>query len=94
MAVTSIGVVERFDVSSDSAKIASLVSRRTVYSLNEIEELARKPTKVILFRLISHLTVTVSYSQLIRDGVVTGPIQSISKVSDVSFSSILTASKR
>lgn len=93
-AVTSLGVVEQFEVSSDGAQIASLVSRRTVYSLGEIDELAKKPTKVILFRLISHLSVGVPYEELMRDGVVTGPIQSIRKVSDVSFSRVLTASGR
>nr|WP_240988742.1 GNAT family N-acetyltransferase [Cupriavidus taiwanensis] len=93
-AVTSLGVVERFEVSDDSTKIASLVSRRTVYSLDEIDFLAKKPTKVILFRLVGHLHTPVRYEQLIRDGVVTGPIQSISKVSDVSFSRVLAASKR
>lgn len=92
--VTSLGVVERFEVSSDGAEIASLVSRRTVYSLSEIDELAKKPTKVILFRLVTHLSTGVSYDQLILDDVVTGPIQSIRKVSDVSFSRVLAASKR
>ncbi|MDR6600219.1 GNAT superfamily N-acetyltransferase [Achromobacter deleyi] len=93
-AVTSLGVVERFEVSIDGAEIASLVSRRTVYSLAEIDQLAKKPTKVILFRLVAHLPTAVPYDQLMRDDVVTGPIQSIRKVSDVSFSRILAASKR
>jgi hypothetical protein len=93
-AVTSLGVVEQFEVSSDGAQIASLVSRRTVYSIVEIDKLAEKPTKVILFRLIGHLQVAVPYEQLILDGVVTGPIQSIRKVSDVSFSRVFSASKR
>lgn len=93
-ATTSLGVVEQFEVLSDGPQIASLVSRRTVYSLREINEMARKPTKVILFRLIGHLAVTVSYEQLLRDGVVTGPIQSIRKVSDASFSRVLAASTR
>jgi hypothetical protein len=94
MAVTSLGVVEQFEVSSDGPQIASLVSRRTVYSLDEINELAKKPTKVILFRLVSHFSTAVPYEQLMRDGVVTGRIQSIRKVSDVSFSRVLAASWR
>ncbi|WP_231741456.1 hypothetical protein [Paucibacter sp. KCTC 42545] len=93
-AVTSIGVVEQFEVSADGAQIASLVSRRTVYSIDEIDELAKKPTKIILFRLIGHLSAPVPYVELMREGVVTGPIQSIRKVSDVSFSRVLTASRR
>jgi hypothetical protein len=93
-AVTSLGVVEQFEVSSDGAQIASLVSRRTVYSLDEINILARKLTKVILFRLIGHLSTAVPYERLMRDEVVTGPIQSIRRVSDVSFSRVLAASGR
>ena len=94
MAVTSLGVVEQFEVSSNGAHIASLVSRRTVYSLDEIDELAKKPTKVILFRLIGHFSPVAPYDRLTRDGVVTGPIQSIRKVSDVAFSRILAACGR
>lgn len=93
-AVTSLGVVEQFEISRDGAQIASLVSRRTVYSLGEIDELAKKLTKVILFRLIGHFSVVVPYEWLMREGVVTGPIQSIRKVSDVSFTRVLAASKR
>lgn len=93
-AVTSLGVVERFDISDDGAQIASLVSRRTVYSIDEIETLAHKPTKVILFRLVGHLSTTVPYDRLMLDEVVTGPIQSIRKVSDVSFTKVLAASRR
>lgn len=94
MAVTSLGVVEQFEVSSDGAQIASLVSRRTVYSIEEIDELAQRPTKVILFRLVGHFSTVVPYSRLLLDGVVTGPIQSIRKVSDVAFSRVLAASRR
>lgn len=93
MAITSLGVVEQFEISSDGAKIASLVSRRTVYSLKEIDKLAEKPTKVILFRLIGHLPITIPYEYLIHNGIINGPIQSIRKVTDASFSKILAASK-
>lgn len=90
--VTSIGVVERFEISSDGAEIASLVSRRTVYGIDEIDELSKKPTKVILFRLVGHFPNVVSYDRLVLDKVVTGNIQSIRKVSDVAFTKVLAAS--
>ncbi|VVE56434.1 hypothetical protein PCO31111_05121 [Pandoraea communis] len=94
MAITSLGAVEQFEVSTDVAQIASLVSRRTVYSLSEIEKLANRPTKIILFRLIGHFSRAIPYGQLIEDGIVTGPIQSIRKVSDAAFARILASSKR
>ncbi|CAB3875313.1 hypothetical protein LMG26842_04066 [Achromobacter dolens] len=90
-AVTSLGVVDHFEISGNEAYIASLVSRRTVYSLAEIEALAQKPTKVILFRLIGHLSKSVKYNRLAHDNVITGPIQSIRKISDSSFSKVLAA---
>lgn len=89
-AVTSLGVVDQFAVLDDAAKIAALVSRRTVYSIKEIEGMASRPTKVILFRLVKHLPKPVSYQQLQNDGVITGPIQSITNISDDNFSKVLT----
>lgn len=94
MAVTSVGVVDRFEVLEDSARIASLVSRRTVYSLAEIDEMAKRRTKVILFRLVGHLTNSVPYDRLLGDNVVSGPIQSIRRLSDDAFSRVLTAGGR
>lgn len=92
--ITSIGVVDRFEILDDAAKIASLVSRRTVYALDQIEEMAKRKTKVILFRLVEHLPHPVSYDRLKSESIVTGPIQSIRKVSDVAFSKVLAAAGR
>lgn len=94
MAVTSLGVVEQFEASDNGAKIAGLVSRRTVYSIDEIDELAKEITKVILFRLVAHLPKSVSYKRLKNDGVITGPIQSIRKVPDAAFAQILSAARQ
>lgn len=94
MALTSIGVVEDFTTSQNAAAIASLVSRRTVYSREDIEEMAAKPTKVILFRLLEHLPQQVSYAQLQRDCGVAGPIQSIRKIQHDQFTKILAAAGR
>lgn len=91
-AVTSLGVVDQFEELSDAAKIAAMVSRRTVYSIKEIEDMAARPTKVILFRLIKHFPVPTTLQRLRKDGVVAGNIQSITKISDVAFSRVLTAS--
>lgn len=92
-AITSIGIVERFEVTSDAARIASLVSRRTVYSIDQIEEMATQLTKVVLFRLVEHLPRTISYDQLLASGVVSGPIQSIRKVTDDAFTAVLDATR-
>jgi hypothetical protein len=93
MAVTSVGVVDQFEVSNDSSVIARLVSRRTVYSLEEIDDMAQTPTKVILFRLIGHLPTSVSRQQLVHDQVVKGNIQTIRQINDVAFSKVLAAGR-
>jgi hypothetical protein len=93
-AITSVGVVERFEMLTDAARIASLVSRRTVYGLDEIADMARRLTRVILFRLVEHFPRVVSYERLRRDSVVSGPIQSIRRISDESFIRVLSAAGR
>lgn len=91
-AVTSIGVVERFETLSDAALIATMVRRRTAYSLEEIQQMALKPTRVILFRLIRHIEHPVTYDRLQSEGVVSGPIQTIRRIGDEGFSkTILSA---
>lgn len=90
-AVTSLAVVDQFAVLSDAASIAAMVSRRTVYSIQEIEEMATRPTKVILFRLVKHFPAPASLRRLLDDGVVAGNIQSITKISDDAFSRVLAA---
>lgn len=92
--ITSVGVVDKFEVLDDAARIASLVSRRTVYTIEQIDEMAKRLTKVILFRLVEHLPKPVSYERLQRERVVSGPIQSIRKITDESFSRVLAAAGR
>ncbi|OOO02138.1 MAG: hypothetical protein USCGTAYLOR_01640 [Chromatiales bacterium USCg_Taylor] len=93
-AITTLGVVEHFEVSESATDIARLVSRRTVYSQPEIVDMAERPTKVMLFRLIEHLPNRVSYEWLSQNRVVRGYIQSIRTINDESFSRILRAAGR
>jgi GNAT superfamily N-acetyltransferase len=93
-ALTSVGIVDRFEMLTDAARIASLVSRRTVYGIDEINRMAQRLTKVILFRLIEHFPNSVSYDQLLGDGVVSGPIQSIRQITNESFLRVLAAAGR
>lgn len=91
--ITSLGVVERYEMSQSATEIARLVSRRTVYSQPEIEEMATTPTKVMLFRLVQHLTTPIAYTWLRQNRVISGPIQSILRIDDESFSRILHAAR-
>jgi hypothetical protein len=87
--LTTIGVVDRFEALSNASAIAALVSRRTVYSREEIETMAQRITKIILFRLIGHLAQPIPYSVMLQNRIVRGPIQSVLRVTDESFSRIL-----
>jgi len=88
-AITSVGVVEDFQSLSDSAEIARLVSRRTVYSMRDIEVMAARPTRVMLFRLVRHFVNPVSYAWLRDNQIVRGYIQSIRAIGDDAFTRVL-----
>lgn len=88
-AITSIGVVENYVTLEEAGDIASRVKRRTVYSMNEIEEMAKKPTRVMLFRLVRHLERPLSQSSLEIKRILKGSPQSIVKISHVAFERIL-----
>lgn len=91
-AITTLGVVERYEWMSEADEIAQVVSRRTVYTDAQIASLTRDGTKVMLFRLIKHLENPVPLGQLLAyPRIVNGYIQSITHVTDDSFSRILTA---
>jgi hypothetical protein len=91
-AITTLGVVERYECMSEPDEIARVVSRRTVYTDAQIASLTGEDTKVMLFRLIKHLESPVSLQQLLTPPrIVNGYIQSITRVPDESFSRILAA---
>jgi hypothetical protein len=92
MAVTTIGIVERYETHTEAAKIMQLVSRRTVYSQSEIEAMTNKSVRVMLFRLVGHFNKPISLASLKHDTNVSGKLMSITKISDDSFSRILRLS--
>jgi hypothetical protein len=71
-AVTSIGIVESYDTLNDASEIVARVKRRTVYSMEEIAEKAKKPTRVMLFRLVRHFENPLSQAWLEQSGVLRG----------------------
>ena len=87
-AVTTLGVVESYEWPDSADEIARIVSRRTVYSVNQIEVMAQTETKVMLFRLIHHFDNPIPFTELMRLRVVRGTIQSITNITDESFSRI------
>lgn len=87
-AITTIGIVERFEVLTDVDEISTIVSKRTVYSRDEIEKKAAKEARVMLFRQIKHFENPIDRKWLIENGV-PGNIQSIRTIDDEQFQKIM-----
>ncbi len=90
MAVTSIGIVERYETLENANEIVDRVRRRTVYSMTEIEGMARKPTKVMLFRLVKHFVHPPSFDWLTQNRVVSGNIQTIREIDDDAYQRLIS----
>lgn len=90
MAVTSIGIVERYETLENANEIVDRVRRRTVYSMSEIEDMARKPTKVMLFRLVKHFSHPPSFDWLAQNRVVNGNIQTIREIDDDAYQRLIS----
>lgn len=84
-ALTSIGIVETYEQLSDADAIISRVKRRTVYTLSDIQMMAAKPTRVLLFRFVRHLARPIPCAELIQHGVLKGRPQSLTSISNDAF---------
>lgn len=87
--ITSLGIVEDYQPLSDAAEIARLVSRRTVYSMQDIEGMANKSTKVMLFRLVKHFNSPPSHNWLLDNQIIKGNFQSIRALGADAYTEIL-----
>ena len=88
-ALTSIGIVESYEQLSDAGEIISKVKRRTVYTLSDIQKMAVKPTRVLLFRFVRHLARPISCAELIQHRVLNGRPQSLTSISHDAFQSAI-----
>jgi len=88
----SLGVVEAVSGGLQNYKdIIKLVGKRTVYSVNEIQSIAGKPSLVILFWQYWHLPQPLSYPRLKGMGILKGPPLSIMQISEKDYSLIKEA---
>ncbi len=86
---TTLGVVELSFITNDQDEIARNVAKRTVFSMDEIRDMASEsPVRVILFRLALHFPTRVSHQELELQGVIKGNIQSIRKIDHNAFKKI------
>jgi len=88
----SVGIVEAvFGGLQDYRGIIKLVGKRTVYSVKEIQSIAKKPSLVILFWQYWHLRQPLSYLRLKGMGILKGPPRSIMQISEEEYSLIKEA---
>ncbi len=91
--ITSIGVVESTHMKlTEPDEIIKLVGKRTVYSMDEIKDKAKKPTTVILFYHISYFRNPLPYQALMEIGALSGPPQSIRVIDENSYREIIRRS--
>ena len=88
--VECIGVVEQTYRGRDIGKVLPLVSKRTVYSRQEIEKQLQKETLIILFRLLRTFS-PISHVVVSRAGI-KGPIQSMRKISHEQYEQCIARS--
>lgn len=90
-AITSIGVVEAaYTGIEDADQIVRLVGKRTVFSRKEINELAKKPVSLFLFRHHFHLDKFLHLDVIAKAGILMAAPQSATKISHDDY---LTAKK-
>jgi len=83
----SVAVVEAvYGGLQDYRDIIKLVGKRTVYSVNEIQNIATKPSLVILFWQYWHFERPLSYLRLRSMGILKGPPRSIMQISEKNYS--------
>ncbi len=88
--ITTLAIVEDYFISQDSDYIASRVAKRTVYSFDNIVQMAEKPTKVLIFRQVTHFTDrSITFEWMYSQRIVSGNIQSITQITDDSFNKIM-----
>lgn len=83
--IRCIGIVEATKRSANAEDIMSFVSKRTVYSCEEIRSLVNESEAIaILFRVVRYLSKAISADELKRANV-SWPIQTICNVSEEAF---------
>ncbi|MBA2862886.1 hypothetical protein [Methanococcus maripaludis] len=87
--ITSLGVLEEFKKDLTSIEeIMNLVGNKTAYSAKDIEEIAKKPTTVMIFNMHFHLSPPISLETLKKYGILKGPPQTITEITNTGYEEI------
>ena len=88
--LTALGVVKEAHFGlQDPREIIDIVRKRTVYREEEIDEIAKKPTTVILFTWNCYLDTPISLDELKKEKILKGAPQSMQTIPHQSYLKIL-----
>ena len=86
-AIEVIGVVEKAIITVDENLTASMVSKRTVFNKERLAQILKKPTLIILFRLLKYIPM-IPNRQFCKAGI-EEPIQTVRKISHEAYSQLM-----
>lgn len=89
-AVTTLGIVELVVRSNDPEEVASMVGKRTVYTIDNIREMCKNETLILLFRQIQHINSGLSYKKLKDKKIINNHLETITRIADDGFKLIMT----
>ena len=91
MSITTLGIVESvYYKQKNPDEILKLIAKRTVFSFDEISKLCSSDVLVILFNQNFHLKNDFSYDKLLKNNIVSGPIQTITEIDTEEYKKIIT----
>lgn len=89
-AITTVGIIEHVETAkaNDFNKVLEYSLKRSVYNYTQIQEISKKDTIIILFRIIDHFKNSIKREWLVKNTEYTN-CQSICELRDESFRKIL-----
>ena len=90
--LTTVGIVDGFDVTNENDKLLRLTAKRSVFSQAQLEDFTAnntKKVKVINFLLAGHIVPSIPYPKMNSIGIV-GPYQSIRRIDNALYRQLET----
>ncbi|HEY0028026.1 MAG TPA: GNAT family N-acetyltransferase [Allosphingosinicella sp.] len=91
-ALTTLGIFEDVSLAYSTDELIRMAGNRSVYTRQQLVDFratAARPVKVINFLLVAHVRPAVTLDELISDGILRGPPQSICKLTNKGLRAVL-----
>jgi len=86
--LTALGVVENAIVTKKLEEIIKFIGKRSVYSMRNLSEMAKKPVLCILFMYHFYFKNPIDYKTLKKEGIISSAPRSITEISQEDYSKI------